>query len=189
MSVTSKSNYKLQDNKMVVRLNLNIPLEFEIDLQTMNHEESNQFNHQKSLKAINAKSDLIIDKINNANFEQTIKVISNKLATEILDIHNPEEKLNTQAEKNILNTSIEAGTEILDIHNPEEKLNTQVETNILNTSMNVENDLQSNQEVIYNTKKRIKISIADYLNDSLTMAVNLMGSILFLGKLANYSWE
>lgn len=175
---------------MIVRLNLNIPLEFEIDLQTIHHAESNQFNERKSLNSvINANSDLIIDKINNADFEQTIKVISNKVATEILDIHNPEEKLNTQMETNILNISNEVATKILDIHNPEEKLNTQLETNILNTSMNDENHLQSNQEVIYNTKKRIKISIADSLNDSLTMAVNLMGSILFLGKLANYSWE
>ncbi|AFY58572.1 hypothetical protein Riv7116_6223 [Rivularia sp. PCC 7116] len=161
MSATPKSNYSLQDNKIVVRLNLNIPLEFEIDLQTMSHAESNQFNQGKSLNSvINANSDLIIDKIKNADFDQKIKVVSNETATEILDIQNPKEK------------SI-----------------AQIETNILNTSINCENHLGSNQEVIYNTRKRIKISIADSLNDSFTMAVNLVGTMLFLGKLANYSWE
>ncbi|MBV6626248.1 MAG: hypothetical protein KI793_25500 [Rivularia sp. (in: Bacteria)] len=161
MSVTTKSNYNLQDNKIVVRLNLNIPLEFEIDLQTMNNAESNQFDEGKSLNsAISANSDSIIDKINDADFDQAIKVVSNKFATEILNNHNQKKELSKEQK-----------------------------TNVLNTSINSQNHLQGNQEVIYNTKKKRKVTMADSLNDSFTMAVNLIATMLFLGKLANYSWE
>ncbi|GAB1538553.1 hypothetical protein NUACC21_12150 [Scytonema sp. NUACC21] len=37
--------------------------------------------------------------------------------------------------------------------------------------------------------KKLTVRLSDSLNDGMTLAVNTIGAILFLGKLANYSWE
>ena len=152
MSTTPKSNYKLEGNKIVVSLTLNFPLEFEIEL------EGTQY--PKNLEsAISANSDIIINEINKTQLHEKIEVLSNKLATEILDKSNSEEKLNSLMAQDILNTSLD------------------------NT-----NEPQSNLQVTSTTKKT-KVRFPDSVNDSLTLAVNIVGNILFLGKLANYSWE
>ncbi|MFL9457584.1 hypothetical protein AB0758_41905 [Tolypothrix bouteillei VB521301_2] len=38
-------------------------------------------------------------------------------------------------------------------------------------------------------QKKCRFRFSESLNDSMTFALNSMGAILFLGKLANYSWE
>uniref|UniRef100_A0A0C1R4M3 Uncharacterized protein n=3 Tax=Nostocales TaxID=1161 RepID=A0A0C1R4M3_9CYAN len=38
-------------------------------------------------------------------------------------------------------------------------------------------------------KKKMTTRILDSLNDGFTLIINTVGTILFLGKLANYSWE
>ncbi len=152
MSTTPKSNYKLEGNKIVVSLTLNFPLEFEIEL------EGTQY--PKNLEsAISANSDIIINEIKKTQLHEKIEVISNKLATEILDKSNSEEKLSSPIAQDILNTSLD------------------------NT-----NEAQSNLQVTSTTKKT-KVRFPDSVNDSLTLAVNIVGNMLFLGKLANYSWE
>lgn len=152
MSTTPKSNYKLEGNKIVVSLTLNFPLEFEIEL------EGTQY--PKNLEsAISANSDIIINEIKKTQLHEKIEVVSNKLATEILDKSNSEEKLSSPIAQDILNTSLD------------------------NT-----NEAQSNLQVTSTTKKT-KVRFPDSVNDSLTLAVNVVGNMLFLGKLANYSWE
>ncbi|MUG92550.1 hypothetical protein F7734_08785 [Scytonema sp. UIC 10036] len=38
-------------------------------------------------------------------------------------------------------------------------------------------------------KKKMTTRILDSFNDGFTLLINTMGTVLFLGKLANYSWE
>ncbi|MEL6164514.1 MAG: hypothetical protein AAFR37_12395, partial [Cyanobacteria bacterium J06628_3] len=70
----------------------------------------------------------------------------------------------------------------------EKKLRTIKSRNISNELLSNANEPQSNQqnEIIANKRK---MRLADSLNNSLTLTVNLMGTMLRLGKLANYSWE
>jgi hypothetical protein len=160
MSTTPKSNYKLEGNKIVVSLTLNVPLEFEVELNGTQYPKLNQFNYQKSLEsAISENSNIIINEIKKNQLDEKIEVASRELAPEILDNYNSEEKLNTVITQDILNTSLD------------------------NT-----NEPQSNLQVTSTTKKR-KVRFAESVNDGLTLAVNIVGNVLFLGKLANYSWE
>ena len=173
MSTIPESTYKLQDNKMLVSFTLKIPLQFEIELQGIQDTNFHQVNHQQSLKsAINPSSDLIINEINQAEIEKKTQILSNQLAIQILSQIN-ESKASSE------NPS-----------NPKEDLDKLPEKDILNTSLKYSEDkLQSNKEVISTTIKQRKRRFADSLNDSLTLAANLVGTILFLGKVANYSWE
>ena len=163
MSTIPESNYKLEGNKMLISLTLKVPLQFEIDLQGMQDMDFSQFNNCENFKtAINANSNFIISKINQDKIAEQLQVLSY-----INECQLSSENLNSR----------------------KEKVATSLEQDNLNTQFNSEDKPQSNQIVIFNTKKKRKVDFADLLNNSLTLAVNFVGTILFLGKLANYSWE
>ncbi|MEL6459157.1 MAG: hypothetical protein AAFQ91_13005 [Cyanobacteria bacterium J06621_15] len=143
----------MESNKILVSLNLNIPLEFEIELKIP---ESREFNGQENLNSVlSSRSDLIIKKISEAASDEKIEDISNQLMTQIVDNYNQQENLSTQMTEKMPNVSLNC----------------------------------ENNQKISNSKKAIKKRLADSLNDSLTFGVNIFGTVLFLGKLANYSWE
>lgn len=54
--------------------------------------------------------------------------------------------------------------------------------------LSLEKDNAAIEEVTHTAEKQNRRFI-DSLNDGLTLAVNVVGTALFLGKLANYSWE
>ncbi|MEL6459988.1 MAG: hypothetical protein AAFX46_13065 [Cyanobacteria bacterium J06636_27] len=153
MSTTSEYNHQSQANKILVSLNLNVPLQFEIELQTTQSQELNQLNNQESLI-----SDIVLNEINQTKLNEQIKDALYNLEDKSLD------KLQ------------------------EKKLRTIKSRNISNELLSNANEPQSNQqnEIIANKRK---MRLADSLNNSLTLTVNLMGTMLRLGKLANYSWE
>ncbi|MGB6301325.1 MAG: hypothetical protein WBF90_34810 [Rivularia sp. (in: cyanobacteria)] len=165
MSTTAKSNYRSEANKILVSLNLNVPLQFEIELQTTESQklnqlnQINQLNNQESLSsAISANSDIVINEINKAKLNEQIKDVLYNLVDESFD------------------------------NNHEENSRTIIAEEIPNTSLNYANEPQSNQQDVNTTNKR-KVRLADSLNNSLTLTVNLVATMLRLGKLANYSWE
>lgn len=169
MSTTPESNYQLEGNKVIVSLNLKIPLQFEIELGGIQDTQSGQLNYQENLQtAISENSDLMIEKINQAEIDQQAQILSSQLATQVL-FHMNKSKLSSD--------------------NLEEKLKILSEKDSSYAPFNSENTSQSNQQLIYNSREKRKVRFADSLNDSLTLAVNFVGAMLFLGKLANYSWE
>ncbi len=167
MSTTPESNYNIETNKLLVSMTLKIPLQFEIELQGMQNTDS-QSNYQALNTAINTNSDLIIEKINQAKIHEQARVLSNQLATQILN-----------------NQSLLA----LDNGDTWEQKVGNLERDRLITALNTENKPEINQEIIHHTDKKRKVRLGDSFNDSLTLTVNFVGTILFLGKLANYSWE
>ncbi len=167
MSTTPESNYKIEANKLLVSMTLKIPLQFEIELQAMQNTDS-QSNYQDLNTAINTNSDLIVEKINQAKIDEQARVLSNKLATQILNNQSLLAADNTDTwEENVGN----------------------LERDRLSTGLNTENKLEIEQEIIHHIQKKRKVRLGDSFNDSLTLAVNFVGTMLFLGKLANYSWE
>lgn len=167
MSTTPESNYKIEANKLLVSMTLKVPLQFEIELQGMQNTDS-QSNYQDFNTAINANSDLIIEKINQAKIDEQARVLSNQLATRILNNQSPLPSDNADTWK--------------------EKVGN-LERDRLSTALNTENKLEIEQQIIHHIQKKRKVRLGDSFNDSLTLAVNFVGTMLFLGKLANYSWE
>lgn len=173
-----ESDYKLEGNKILVSLNLKIPLQFEIELQGMENTKVSQLESKEiSNQAKNISEDFIINEINKAEIEKKSQLLSNQLATQILDKHN-------QILSEIKQSKISSNNS----GDREEKLGTLPERNSLNIS-DSKDKTESSQVVISKTKKKIKVRFGDSLNDGLTLAANVVGTMLFLGKLANYSWE
>lgn len=166
MSTTPKYNYQSEANKILVSLNLNIPLQFEIELETTESQKLNQLNqpnNQESLiSAIHKHSDVVLKQINQA-------------------------KLDEQIDEQIKNVLCNSKNDSFNNHQ-EEKPTTIVTQNISNTLFSNANELQSNLQNVNIASKR-KVRLADSLNNSLTLTINFVGMMLRLGKLANYSWE
>ncbi len=162
MSTTAKSNYQSEGNKILVSLNLNVPLQFEIELETTESQkfnQLNQLNNQESLSsAISVNSDIVINEINKAKLDEQIKDVL----------------------YNLVDKSFE--------NNHEEKSRAIIAQEIPNTSLSYTNKPQTNQQNV-NTANKRKVRLGDSLNNSLTLTVNLVAAMLRLGKLANYSWE
>ncbi|MGF1677478.1 MAG: hypothetical protein ACFCUV_27875 [Rivularia sp. (in: cyanobacteria)] len=178
MSTIPESNYQLEGNKMFVSLILKVPLQFEIELRGMEDTKLSQFNQEEELNsAINTNSNLINHEINQA-INQKSQVLSNLLVNQILDSHN-----------HILSHINEFELPPDNPGNREVKLEILPEEDSLNTPFNSEDKPESNEQAISTTDKKRKLRLGDSLNDSLSLAVNIVGAVLFLGKLSNYSWE
>ncbi|MBE9211497.1 hypothetical protein IQ247_01980 [Plectonema cf. radiosum LEGE 06105] len=179
MSTIPESNYQLEGKKMFVSLILKVPLQFEIELRGMEDAKLSQFNQEEDLNsAINKNSNLINNEINQAEINQKSQVLSNLLVTQILDSHN-----------HILSHINESELPSDNPDNSEIKLEILPKKNSLNTPFNSEDKSESNEQAISTTNKKRKLRLGDSLNDSLSLVVNIVGAMLFLGKLSNYSWE
>ena len=110
----------------------------------------------------------IINHLSQAEFDEQVRVLSNQIVTEILhggEIFSPLEKNQVESDN---------------LENQQPELS---DANIL---------LSNEQEVVIqevNQTEQQKRRFIDSLNDGLTLGVNAVGTVLFLGKLANYSWE
>ncbi|MEM6753255.1 MAG: hypothetical protein AAF630_09825 [Cyanobacteria bacterium P01_C01_bin.38] len=161
MSTTPKSNYQSKGNKILVSLNLNVPIQFEIELETTESQkinQLNQLNNQELSSVISANSDIVINEINKAKLDEKIKDVLYNLEDDSFQNHREEQSRNMMTQ------------------------------DIPNTSLINANEPQSNQQNV-NTVNQRKVRLADSFNNSLTLTVNFLATMLRLGKLANYSWE
>lgn len=109
----------------------------------------------------------IINHFNQAEFDEQVRVLSNQIVTEIL--HSGE--IFSQLDIN------QVESDRLENQQPE---------------LSDANILSNKEEVVIQEVNQIekqKRGFIDSLNDGLTLGVNTVGTVLFLGKLANYSWE
>ena len=109
----------------------------------------------------------IINHLSQAEFDEQVRVLSNQIVTEILhggQVFSPQD-INQVESDNLENQQPELS-----------------DANIL---------LSNEKEVVIqlNQTEQQKRRFIDSLNDGLTLGVNAVGTVLFLGKLANYSWE
>jgi len=167
MSALPEPNCRLEGNKLHVSLMLNI--EVELGMSPTSHQvEGEEFvSHTENLK-----SAVVISEMSQVEFEEQIRVLSNQIVAELFqggEAFSTFEE--TPDEDNLVNqestsTSEESAVDILLL----------------------EKDDAAIIEVTQ-TPEIQKRRFIDSLNDGLTLTVNVVGTALFLGKLANYTWE
>ncbi len=170
MSALPEPNYRLEANKLHISLMLKVPIDIEVELGM------SPTNHQKEQDLVsqteNFKSAVVMSEVSQVDFEEQIRVLSNQIVAQLFqdgEVFSTFEE--TQDEQNLVNqestlTSEESAVDILLL----EKDNAVIEE-------------------VTQTPEKQKRRFIDSLNDGLTLAVNVVGTALFLGKLANYSWE
>ncbi|BAZ40705.1 hypothetical protein NIES4101_66660 [Calothrix sp. NIES-4101] len=184
--------------------NLKVPIQFEIELQGMGNQKctsSDELDNQgieNITNAVDTNANLVINEINKLQVYEQLEDLSNKLFSHILK-ENGRQLLTDNDEFQLpLNHACPQ------FYEEEESLTELLINNNFPTDSHLQNQQENDQKNKYTQEdepieeklneekrsvKKRKVRFADSLNDSLTLAVNCVGAVLLLGKLANYSWE
>jgi len=169
MPTLPEPNCRLEGNKLHVSLMLKVPIDIEVELgmsPTNSHEKEQDLVSQTE----NLKSAVVMSEVNQVEFEEQIRILSNQIVAQLF----------------------QKGEALSTFEETQDNLGNQESTTISDSSgediLSLEEDNAAIQEV-KQTPERQKRRFIDSLNDGLTLAVNAVGTALFLGKLANYSWE
>lgn len=172
MSALPEPNCRLEGNKLHVSLMLKLPIDIEVELG-ITATDSYQVEGKGFISQTeDLKSATVISEVSQVEFEEQIRILSNQIVAELFqgaEVFSTFEE--TQYEDNLGN---------------QESTSTPEESTV--DILLLEKDDAVIEEVTH-TPERQKRRIIDSLNDGLTLAVNAVGTVLFLGKLANYSWE
>ena len=172
MSALPEPNCRLEGNKLHVSLMLKVPIDIEVELgmsPIISHQAKGQ---DLVTQTENLKSAVVMSEVSQVEFEEQIRVLSNQIVTQLFQ--------DSQVFSRFEETQ------------DEDHLANQESTPTLQKSavdiLLLEKDDAGIIEVTHTPEKQNR-RIIDSLNDGLTLAVNVVGTALFLGKLANYSWE
>ncbi|MGI8499818.1 MAG: hypothetical protein ACR2LR_01575 [Hassallia sp.] len=171
MSALPEPNCHLQGNKLHVSLMLKVPIEIELELgmsPTFRQVEGQDFVSQTE----DLKSAVVMSEVSQVEFEEQIRVLSNQIVAQLFQ------------DNEIFSTFPE--TEISDNLANKESTPTRDSSGVDILLSKKDNAVL---EKLTQTPERQKRRFIDSLNDGLTLAVNTVGTVLFLGKLANYTWE
>jgi hypothetical protein len=173
MSALNEPNCRKIGNKLHISLMLKVPIDIEVELLGMLPTDSHQVEGEDFVSQTeNLKSAVVMTEVSQVEFEEQIRVLSNQIVAELFqggEVFSTFEE--TQDEDNLGN---------------QESTPTPEESTV--DILLLEKDNAAIEEVTH-TPERQKRRFIDSLNDGLTLGVNVVGTALFLGKLANYSWE
>ncbi|MGI2906864.1 hypothetical protein [Tolypothrix sp. VBCCA 56010] len=172
MSALNQPNSRLEGNKLHISLMLKVPIDIEVELG-MSPIISHQAKGQDLVSQTeDLKSAVVMSKVNQVEFDEQVRVLSNQIVTQLFQEGEAFYKLQeTQYQDNL-------------VHQESTSTANYKSVDILSSEKN-----NAAIEEVTHTPERQKRRIIDSLNDGLTLAVNVVGTALFLGKLANYSWE
>jgi hypothetical protein len=165
MTALPEPNCRLEDNKLHLSLMLKVPIDIEVELgmlPTNSHEKEQDLVNQTE----NLKSAVVMSEVSQVEFEEQIRILSNQIVAQLFQKNEVLSTFEETQDQESTSTSDSSGKDILSL----------------------EEDNAAIEEVTQ-TPERQKRRFIDSLNDGLTLAVNVVGTALFLGKLANYSWE
>jgi hypothetical protein len=165
MPALPEPNCRLEGNKLHVSLMLKVPIDIEVELgmsPTNSHEKEQDLVSKTEI----INSAVVMSEVNQVEFEEQIRILSNQIVAQLFQKGEVLSTFEETQDQESTSTSDSSGEDILSL----------------------EEDNAAIKEV-KQTPERQKRRFIDSLNDGLTLAVNAVGTALFLGKLANYSWE
>ncbi len=165
MPALPEPNCRLEGNKLHVSLMLKVPIDIEVELgmsPTNSHEKEQDLVSQTEI----IDSAVVMSEVSQVEFEEQIRILSNQIVAQLFQKGEVLSTFEETQDQKSTSTSDSSGEDILSL----------------------EEDNAAIKEV-KQTPERQKRRLIDSLNDGLTLAVNAVGTALFLGKLANYSWE
>jgi hypothetical protein len=160
--------------KRKIQIILKVPIDIELDVLGMQPTHDRQVEVQELLKLIEDSGAIAISNVGQAELSGNIQVSSNQLETD------------RSESSQILSTVTQIQEQQDSAENHQE--DTIVEYEIINTLL-LEQGFAVIPPLKPQLKKRLTKRVLDSLNDGLAFAVNTVGTITFMGKLANYSWE
>lgn len=175
MSTSPEAKYNLETKKLVVNLMLNVPIEIELEVsQNLPTEYSQLSSQEVDNQTDNFEEIAVKGKLSQCNSIEDVLIPSSQIKeilTKAIEHHQILPSLPISEYEVQENNS----KENLFKHKQIEQLSPQ-EINITRNS-------------ITRFDKQPILRVVDLFNDGLVFTVNTVGAMLFLGKVANYSWE
>ena len=165
MPTFPEPNCRLEGNKLHVSLMLKVPIDIEVELG-MSPTNSHQMEQDLVSQTEIINSAVVMSEVSQVEFEEQIRILSNQIVAQLFQKDEVLSTFEETQDQESTSTSDSSGVDILSL----------------------EKDNAAIKEVKQTPEKQ-KRRFIDSLNDGLTLAVNAVGTALFLGKLANYSWE
>ena len=189
-------------HKRKIQIILKVPIDIELDVLGMPPTHARQVEVQELLKLIeDSGSAIAISNVGQAELSGNIQVSSNQLESDfeeschivstVTQIQEQQYSAeNHQEDTTVESQSIDYFAQIQDTQDNSKNYqkDTIVEYEIIN-SLLLEQGFAVIPPLKPQFKKRVTKRVLDSLNDGLAFAVNTVGTITFMGKLANYSWE
>lgn len=189
-------------HKRKIQIILKVPIDIELDVLGMPPTHERQLEVQELLKLIeDSGSAIAISNVGQAELIDNIQVSSNQLESDLQESsqivstvtqiqEHQDTAENHQEDTTVESQSIDSFAQIQDTQDNSKKYqeDTIVEYEIIN-SLLLEQGFAVIPQLKPQLKKRLTKRVLDSLNDGLAFTVNTVGTIMFMGKLANYSWE
>jgi hypothetical protein len=171
MSVTPSHNPNSEGRKFQISLMLKMPIDIELELSGMPSANSNQ---------VEGSSEFTVVMNNQGKPElEDIQVLSNQILNQLLQAC--QETTTSQYKQDNLGNNQE-DTSLAELKG--------VDTLLANVVTNQQfTPPAAIQQLTPPIEKKQRRRFLDLINDSFTLSINSIGTIFFLGKLANYSWE
>ncbi|MUG95471.1 hypothetical protein F7734_25150 [Scytonema sp. UIC 10036] len=174
MSTSPAAISPLNKSKINISMMLNLPIDIELEVVGISPNQDQQIEDKENV-SLDKKSEcqVRVSGMNLSKIEDS-QALLNQIVSQL------------QQENKIFSTRSQANFEENNII--EEKESLPQEHELTNTSSYFK-DFAIIPTQAPLPQKKFKLRFSETLNDSLTFALNSVGAILFLGKLANYSWE
>lgn len=171
MSVTPSYNPNSEGRKFQISLMLKMPIDIELEFSGMPSANYNQVegNSESAVVISNKGKPELVD----------FQVLSNQILNQLLQAC--QETTTSQYEQDNLGNNQE-DTNLAELKS--------VDTLLANVVANQQfTPPAAIQQLTTPMEKKQRGRLLDLINDSFTLSINSIGTIFFLGKLANYSWE
>ena len=171
MSAVSEPTYQREGNKIRVSMMLKVPIDLELELLGMPGVGGSQIDGSPTGDFGSA---VVMSGEGEADFYEEIRVLSNQLVAQLLQ------------DRQVVSTFPQTQ------HEQDNPANQEEGTTKTERSINTwvpDSEKAVIQSATPPLEKKPTGRLLDSFNNGLTLAVNVVGSALFLGKLANYTWE
>ncbi|MFL9462799.1 MULTISPECIES: hypothetical protein [Nostocales] len=170
----------MQKRKLNISMMLKVPIDLEIEVAgvpPINNQpvEDNKENQQLFNFIGESEPEAIVNGVNLAELDEDSQVLVSKLISQL------------EQKGKIFSTLSQTQYKQENLGNDEQEI-AERQYEDVNTLLS-KDDFTTIQPQTQLDKKKMTTRILDSLNDGFTLIINTVGTILFLGKLANYSWE
>ncbi|MEC4815017.1 MAG: hypothetical protein SAK29_17320 [Scytonema sp. PMC 1069.18] len=181
MPVSPEQQSSFKGRKINISMMLKVPIDLEVEVFEKLPSSCNIIENQEFLNQIkDSVSKVVIDEVSQGHFYEESGITS----SEVTDSFEQDSQLSTSPQIQPEEVILEKCDRLQQGFTPTRYAN----AHPINPPLSEENFVAIE---VYTPplKKKAIGRVTETLNDGLTLVVNTMGAILFLGKLANYSWE
>jgi hypothetical protein len=195
MSTILEPSCSSEGRKIHLSFTLKMPIDIELELSSMPEIHFSQLeNKEFYIQKEDSESAVVMNGEAQLNDDRNIEALSTQIVAQLLQTLPTVPQTQPQQNNPLPLEDFRLGSRGAEEHGStgEEMISVtlrQEESKDKEISGEVYNRKSNKPDITPPSEKNSTVRLLDSLNNGFTLAVNVVGTVLFLGKLANYSWE